>query len=357
MAHDMCKRAVFLGARKCPQYIVDSSAIPQIEPGQVLAKIRLATICGSDVHTLQGKRIEETPSVLGHEGVAEIVQDERRNHGNLGPGDRITFSVMDSCGECERCTQGLTQKCAKLFKYGHSSIHRRTGLNGCYASHIILHEGTRIVKLPDSVTDKMAAPVNCALATMVNAVGSIEHKRAPQSTVLIQGAGLLGIYACALLHDAGFGQIYCTDPKANRLKMVPLFGGIPIPSGKESEVLQDGAVDAVIEVCGVGAAINLGMLLLKPGGTYILAGLVHPDSCLNVTAEDIIRKCLTIKGIHNYSHQHLDEAVAFLARTANKYPYEQLVGPAFSLNQFESAVQESIQGRFWRVALDPTFTE
>ncbi|XP_038072858.1 L-threonine 3-dehydrogenase-like [Patiria miniata] len=357
MAHDMCRRTVFLGAQKCPQYIIDNVAIPEISAGQVLAKIRLATICGSDVHTMQGKRIEETPSILGHEGVAEIVHDERRNHGNLSPGDRITFSVMDSCGECERCTQGLTQKCAKLFKYGHSSIHVRTGLSGCYASHIVLHEGTRIVKLPENVTDKMAAPINCALATMVNAMGSFEHKRASQKSVLVQGAGLLGIYACALLHDAGFGKIYCSDPKPNRLKMVPLFGGSPIQSGKECEVLQDGEIDIVIEVCGVGSAIALGMRLLKPGGTYILAGLVHPDSLLNVTAESIIRKCLTIKGVHNYSHQHLDEAVAFLSRTASKYPYEQLVGPAFSLNQFESAVQEAIQGRFWRIALNPALME
>ena len=61
MAHDMCRRAVFLGAQKCPQYIVDNSAIPEICPGQVLAKIRLATICASDVHTVQGKRLEKTP--------------------------------------------------------------------------------------------------------------------------------------------------------------------------------------------------------------------------------------------------------------------------------------------------------
>ncbi|XP_071794887.1 L-threonine 3-dehydrogenase-like [Asterias amurensis] len=357
MANGMCKRAVFLGANKCPQYIVDSSVIPEIGPGQVLARIRLATICGSDIHTLQGKRKEATPSILGHEGVAEIVLNERCNPSNLLAGDRVTFSVIDSCGECERCAEGMNQKCHSIFKYGHSSLHVRSGLSGTYSSHIILHKGTRIVKLPDHVTDKMAAPINCALATMVNAVGSFEHKRPSKRSVLIQGAGLLGMYGCALLHDAGFGKIYCSDLNINRLKMVSLFGGIAIPTGKERDVLQDNEIDIVIEVCGVSAAFDIGMKLLKPGGSYILVGLVHPDSHLNVTAESIIRKCLTIKGIHNYADNHLDEAVAFMSRTANKYPFEQLVGPAFSLNQFDSALQEAVQGRFCRVALNPSLVE
>ena len=70
----------------------------------------------------------------------------------------------------------------------------KTGWNGCYASHIVIRKGTHIVKVPDNIPDKLAAPINCALGTMVNAVSSLvdldnlEEQRAKhrQKSVLIQ---------------------------------------------------------------------------------------------------------------------------------------------------------------------------
>ena len=60
--------------------------------------------------------------------------------------------------------------------------------------------------------------------------------------------------------------------------------------------MEDGSVDVVIEVCGNAQALNEGYRLLRPRGFYYLTGLVHPDSKIPFTAEDVIRKCLTIKG-------------------------------------------------------------
>ena len=58
-------------------------------------------------------------------------------------------------------------------------------LNGCYASHIVIHCGTHVVKIPDHVQDKMAATANCALATMINAVSDVLEKRSPYDTVVV----------------------------------------------------------------------------------------------------------------------------------------------------------------------------
>lgn len=64
------------------------------------------------------------------------------------------------------------------FQYGHALISNETGLNGCYASHIVLRSGTHVAKIPPKVPDTVASPLNCALATMVNAVdGLIDSKR------------------------------------------------------------------------------------------------------------------------------------------------------------------------------------
>ncbi len=72
------------------------------------------------------------------------------------------------------------------FQYGHARLETGSGLAGCYATHIILQAGTSVVQIPDTVTDKMAASVNCALATMVNAVYSITHEHVENKVALVQ---------------------------------------------------------------------------------------------------------------------------------------------------------------------------
>ena len=116
--------------------------------GEVLVRIDLATICGSDLHTIDGTRQEKTPCVLGHEAVGTVVA----SRGRAGPsvGDRVTWTIADSCGQCAPCVDhDLPQKCERLFKYGHSALTNGSGLNGCYASHVVLRAGTHIVPLPD----------------------------------------------------------------------------------------------------------------------------------------------------------------------------------------------------------------
>lgn len=113
-------------------------------------------------------------------------------------------------------------------------------------------------------------------------------------------------------------------------------------------------IDCVIEVCGNSEVVQDGMKLLKPGGAYIFAGMVHPKSHLNITAEQIIRKCLTIKGVHNYDARHLDKAVEFLKNTWHKYPYNELISPKiFKLEEFPEAVDEAKLKNYTRICIEP----
>jgi threonine dehydrogenase-like Zn-dependent dehydrogenase len=112
--------------------------LPRIDEGEVLVKVLASTICLSDIHTVTGARIEPTPryftliyfklnikyqlkckhncSVLGHEAVVEIVDHKRGDETDFKIGDRVTFSIADSCGQCEFCLNNLSQKCKALFK-------------------------------------------------------------------------------------------------------------------------------------------------------------------------------------------------------------------------------------------------
>ncbi len=329
-----------------------------LDDGQVLVAIELATICGSDLHTLAGQRQERTPCILGHEAVGRVVATGQ-GRGNLHVGDRITWSIADSCGICPFCVEyDLPEKCRSLFKYGHAPLSDGCGLNGCYASHIVLRRGTHIVSVPDALEDRIAAPINCALATVINAIATIPDSA---GTVVIQGGGMLGIYACAALHERGVANIFCVDINERRMAQVARFGGTAVDGRPERCIesrrqIEDAApdgVDAVLEVAGVSTLVPEGIRLLRPGGFYGFVGMVHPESRLDITGEQIIRKCLTIRGVHNYSSRHLDAAVALLERTVEKYPYEELVSPPFVLADLDMAVQAAKEQTHFRVAVKP----
>ncbi len=199
---------------------------PDVETGQVLVRVTLATICGSDLHTVSGRREAPTPCVLGHEGVGVIVDAAAScdaSGDSLEPGDRVTWSLMATCGECAYCgPRGLPQKCDALSKYGHARYEGARDLNGCFADHILLKPGTRIYRLPDKVTDEEAVPLNCAGATIVGGLEAVRARRGESAVVL--GAGMLGLYAAARLSDLGYETVSVVDRIDSRLRQATAFG-------------------------------------------------------------------------------------------------------------------------------------
>lgn len=332
-------------------------------PGEMVVRVDLATICGSDLHTIAGLRPERTPCVLGHEGVGTVLAIGDRPMGDvvgddgIAVGDRVTWTVAASCGHCAACTRyGLPQKCEQLFKYGHAPLADGTGLNGTYASHLVLRQGTHVVRVPDHLSDEVAAPANCALATVVHALSALPET---PRTALVQGAGLLGLYACALLAERGVEIVLCTDVDDRRLALIEPFGGVAV-DGRDTDALAialaqhaPGGVDFAIEVAGVRELIPEGVASLRVGGWYLLVGLVHPDSTLDLTAETLIRRCITLRGVHNYTPADLDEAIAFLARDHGRRPYADLVGEVVALADLDRAVLLAAERRWPRVGVAP----
>lgn len=320
-------------------------------PGEVLVEVSLATICGSDLHTYEGRRTAPTPSVLGHEAVGRVLATARAG---VLPGQRVTWTLADSCGECPACTEyRLPQKCRELFKYGHAALSSGSGLNGGYASHMVLRRGTAIYAVPDELSDALVAPANCAAATVVGLLGELPL---PCRTALVQGGGLLGLYACALLRERGVERVFCSDVSETRLALVAEFGGIPVRADEAVERVRAASVDGadlVIEVAGVAAAVPQGVAALRPGGHYVWAGMVHPDTALKLTGEDVVKKCLHIRGVHNYAPRDLEAALAFLAKTHRKYPYEKLVSPPLPLERLDEAIALAQRREWLRVAVKP----
>ena len=194
----------------------------------------------------------------------------------------------------------------------------------------------------------LATPVNCALATMVAARAAARHHglNRPVETVLIFGAGLLGLYGCALFKEDG-AKVYMSDPVEARREEAVKFGA-------EKELLPDVKYDVVVEVCGVGSVVKKGLSLLKPGGLIVLVGCVTPNTELGLTGESIVRACATIVGVHNYDQAHLGTAVQFLTETPYREQFREIVSPPMPLSRFEEAFALAKTGRYPRVLLDNT---
>ena len=345
--------------------VIQQFELPKvIEPGSALCRVIMSTICGSDLHTISGRRVEPTPSILGHEIIGQITAlgpglDHDRFGNKMSIGDRVSWSIMASCGKCFYCELDLPQKCEHLLKYGHLCCNDPPFLTGGYAEYIYLFPGTAIFKVPEGIPDEIAVPANCALSTVVNAVESIGMNR--EETVLIQGAGMLGLNLIALACEAGARRIIVTDVSESRLKLASRFGAHCCLNPKlldDKEVLSqideqtDGyGVDVAFEVCGKTSAAGQAVEALRIGGRYLIAGMVNPGSDLGIDGNQLIRKCLTVKGIHNYKPDHLGQALSFLDKYFRKYPFAELVGRRFSLDEINEAIRVAASGKHLRVGI------
>jgi alcohol dehydrogenase len=315
--------------------------VPDPGPGEAVVRVRLCTLCGSDLHTFFGRRAEPTPVVLGHEIVGEVerVHPDHPLHDLTGEplrvGDRITWGVCGSCGGCFHCTHGLPQKCDTLFKYG----KRPGGLYGGLATHVHLLPGTSVVQLPDGLPDEAAAPAMCATATAAACL----RAAGPVETLLVTGAGLLGLSACALATAAGVRVVVC-DRDDGRVAAARRFGasdGWP------------GRIDAAVEMSGATDPTRFALAQVRTGGTLVLAGAVTPTDPLTIEPEHLVRRCLTITGVHNYAPQDLQTAVRFLAEHHTRFPFADLVSKTFPLADAEGAFHHAEQERPIRVGVRP----
>ncbi|MEV0335592.1 zinc-binding dehydrogenase [Nocardia sp. NPDC050717] len=311
--------------------------IPQPGAGETLVRIRLATICGSDLHTVAGRRPAPCPSILGHESVGEVVAIGAGSSAVLG--DRVVWSVTVSCGNCHRCRSGRTAKCLTVRKFGHEPLDGPWPLSGGYADYALLPAGTTIVAVPTALPDSVAAPAACATATVMAA---IEAAGAPAERVLICGAGMLGVTAAAVCADAG-ARVYVDDIDTHRQSAATEFGAQPD---------QGDAVDLAIDFSGATTAIQNALSRLDIGGTLVLAGSVTPSPPIEVVPENIVRNWHVITGVHNYEPHHLTRAIEFLDRTRDRYPWESVVAEPTGLHDLADGLH--VTGRSLRAAVDPS---
>lgn len=299
------------------------------QPGEVLVRVTACTICGSDLHTLAGRRPAPAPSILGHEAVGIEV----------ATGRRVTWSIMASCGQCERCRRGMEQKCERLFKYGHAE---HTGApSGGLSELIVLRPGTTMLEVPADLPDEVVCPANCATATVaacLRVAGAVRGK-----SVLVQGAGLLGLTAAAMAASEGAASVHVIEPDAGRRELAKQFGATAVDAETAPPV------DVAFEFSGRASA----MPALRVGGVWVLAGAVFTVPPVPIDPEAIVRGLWRIEGVHNYRPVDLATALQFLAGPGRGFPFAALVPRSFPLAEVNAALDYVAAERPPRVMIRP----
>lgn len=357
------RAAVFYGAGE--PFLLEQFPIPELSSGETLVRIRCATICASDLHSYFGRRPSPTPCVLGHEMVGEIagigpggVYDYRGRP--LVLGDRVTWSMVWSCGECFYCTHGLRPRCERLMKFGHEQISPTRALTGGMAEHCHLPPGTAIFKVPPDSPDCVASSSNCATAT----VAAVFRTAGPVkgASVVIHGAGMLGLTACAMAAFGGAKHILAIELDKRRRDQALQFGATDaldsaLPSAQIVAGVRDASegrgADIALELAGFPESIELGVGLLRPGGRLVMAGSTFIGRPVRLSAQEIVRRMIRIEGVYNYSPEDLESALTFLSQAVNLYAFDSLVGKSFPLSEVNAAIHFAETVRPLRVALIP----
>lgn len=337
------------------------------KPGEVLVRISMCTICRSDIHSYLGHRPNPTPGVLGHEIIGTIVslgagvaKDMRGD--SLRPGDRVTWSEYFIPGN-DYFTEvlDLPQKSMGVDKYGHMAATTEPHHHGGFGQYCYILPRSWILRLPDELSDEEATPVNCGVATVVCVTEKAEIGMG--DAVVVQGLGLLGLYAAALAKARGARLVIGLDMVPARRDLGLKFGCDKVfdPSAMpEAELVKkvrtlckpDGA-DAVIEVCGYPEVIPAGIQMLRTGGRYVLGGVVNPDSFVCIDVNLILRKLITLRGVHNYHPRHLIEALDFVMVNRNRFPFKDLVDGKYRLEQVGQAMKDAEERKVLRAAIVP----
>jgi putative phosphonate catabolism associated alcohol dehydrogenase len=336
--------------------------IPALESGEILVKIEYTTLCRSDLNTYCGRRIEKSPTILGHEIVgriaafgADAVDTDIRGQ-KLSVGSRVSWAIFASTPDTELDKQGIPQKGEGLFKYGHEQITDNSVLHGGLSQYIILKPHTAIATVDESVPVQVAAIINCAVATIAGAMRQAGDVRG--KNVLICGAGMLGTIACAMCKIQGAASVSALDLDPARLEMAMRYGADHCFISDDTLTENISAVfgkpkpfHITIELSGITSAMEKTLELLTIGATAVWVGATYSQPDVRVNGEKIVRSLLTIKGLHNYNRDDFRSAVEFIEQHHLDYPFLQMIQQEFPLEEVNEAFEYALSANPFRVGL------
>lgn len=346
--------------------------VPEPETGAILIKVLRANICGSDLHMWRGD-IDlaalgaPLPAIIGHEmvgTVAKLGEGVATDSAGqpLAVGDRVVHRYFYPCGRCRACLKGHDSACLIAPLTYMSPCEQPPHFLGPYAEYFYLRPNHTVFKVPENLTDEMVAPANCALSQVIYGLEKVDFSFG--ETIVIQGAGGLGIYATAVARDIGAEKIIVIDGIEERLKLAKAFGAdelidlrelkTPIERVMKVKELTGGwGADVVAELVGFPQVIPEGIDMLGNGGRYLEIGNISFGKTYEADPSKIVVANKSIVGVMLYEPYALKKALDFLSRAKDKYPFDKILSRSYPLEEINRAFEEQDKGLVTRATIIP----
>jgi len=313
------------------QLALEDFPVPALQADEVLVRVRVCGICGSDVHGMDGSSGRRIPPiVMGHEA-AGVIKELGSEVTRWKKGDRVTFDSTVSCGVCWYCRRGEINLCDNRRVLGVSCGEYRR--HGAFAEFVAVPQRI-LYRIPLNITYEQAAMVE-AVSVAVHAV-----ERTPLSlnaSVVVVGAGMIGLLVIQVLRARGCGEIIAVDLDEGKLKMASRFGATQTVNVSGHDL--DGkslrfhsGVDAAFEVVGMPATVKIAIDSVRKGGSVTLIGNLKPQVELPLQA--VVTRELTLIGT---------------CASAGEYPacLELIASGKVNVTDFISATPPLAEGAQW----------
>jgi len=273
-------------------------------PNEVIVKMKAVGICGSDVHYWThgaiGDFVVKSPMVIGHESAGQIVAVGPGV--SLQPGDRVTLEPGYPCRTCSYCREGTYNLCPEMTFFATPPV------DGSLTTYV-KHPADYCYKLPDNVSYEEGAMCE-PLSVGVYACRRCDVQ--PQTTILIEGSGPIGLVVMKTARAFGVSKVIITDISADRLRAAKDRGadivinttGMDGNAVTEAVMKANGGerVDTVFECCGQESATVAGIQTCKSGGTVCIIGMGNPNMTLPIFTVGV--REVDMRGIFRYRNTY-----------------------------------------------------
>lgn len=351
---------------------IQSVTLPEVGPGEILVKVARTNICGSDLHAWHGTFATrglggQLPTVLGHEMVGAVAAlgdgvDADSNGAPLIEGTRVVFPYFFSCHRCRNCLLGRRGACLNLKMAMLGRADEPPYFVGGYADYYLLPAGAVVYTVPDAVSDDIASGANCALSQVMYGLERVDQQLG--ETVVVQGAGALGLYAVAVAKARGAACVIAVDGVPERLELAAAFGADAVVDINQTATAKDRVnavrrltgghgADVVVEVVGHPAAIDEGLKMLGQFGRYVEIGNINIGKSFDFDPSRFVFGNKTMVGVSLYDPAVLSRALTFLEKHQEQLPLHRLAAACYPLDDINEAFAAAADRRDVRASIRP----
>lgn len=347
---------------------VETLDLGPVPPRGALVRIDAATVCGTDVHISDGvfENLARLPLVMGHEGTGTVLElGAGLEHDALGQplrhGDRIVWA-HNWCGRCYFCAVAKQPTlCEDTMGYGWGP-YEEGAVNGTFSEHLHVSPDSRVLRVPEGVSSPLASAATCALRTVMHALDRMPRIRF-SDTVVVLGAGPVGILAAAAALRSGANQVILIGAPESRLSATEAWGltaRIDVEKTEPDERIEavrsmtaGRGADIVLECAGPPDAFTEGMEMVRSGGTLMVIGQAHGETVPVATTAMKVRQ-LTVRTSLSADISHFYDALRFLERHSAELGLEAAVcSTTYSLDQVADALASMRAGAEMKPVIVP----